>query len=150
MYIICLILLVQSSIGEIVLPIGDGARFTDVKANKKIAESANKYLSLKGLSQVQCVGHCTLTEDCHSVNYHGDDQICLVINESFDETDGGDSHLVHAPGWRYFKKTVVKPQVRLYIFLYKTLQSIVKFRSLEYGQIPGLKSRKVFFIFKNQ
>ena len=85
------------------------ARFVDVKEHKKIENE--KYPSIRGLTEVQCVGHCTLTEDCHSVNYHGDDQICLVIDEIFDESEG-DSHLVHAPGWRYFKKTVVKPQVR--------------------------------------
>ena len=51
----------------------------------------------------------TLTDDCHSVNYHGDDQICLVIDEIFE--GDGDSHLVDAHGWRYFKKKVITPKV---------------------------------------
>ena len=65
----------------------------------------NQYLHFKGLSEVQCVGHCTLTDDCHSVNYHGDDQICLVIDELFE--GDGDSHLIDAHGWRFFKKSKV-------------------------------------------
>ena len=85
------------------------AKFLDAKEHKKIFKENNKYLNLRGLSELQCVGHCTLTDDCHSVNYHGDDQICLVIDEIFE--GDGDSHLIDAHGWRYFKKTVLKPKV---------------------------------------
>ena len=85
------------------------AKFLDAKEHKKIFKENNQYINLKGLSEVQCVGHCTLTDDCHSVNYHGDDQICLVIDEIFE--GDGDSHLIDAHGWRYFKKTVLKPKV---------------------------------------
>ena len=81
------------------------AKFLDPKDHKKVKVN-NDYLHLKGLSEVQCVGHCTLTDDCHSVNYHGDDQICLVIDEIFE--GDGDSHLIDAHGWRYFKKSKVQ------------------------------------------
>eukprot|EP00111_Clytia_hemisphaerica_P006657 TCONS_00019262-protein len=80
------------------------AKFLNPQDNKKI-QAHNQYLHLRGLSEVQCVGHCTLTDDCHSVNHHGDDQICLVIDEPLEGV--GDSHLVDARGWRYFKKSKV-------------------------------------------
>ena len=85
------------------------AKFLDPKDNKKVNKANNKYLNLNGISEVQCVGHCTLTDDCHSVNYHDDDQICLVIDELFE--GDRDSHLINAQGWRYFKKTILKPKV---------------------------------------
>uniref|UniRef100_A0A7M5XLT4 Uncharacterized protein n=1 Tax=Clytia hemisphaerica TaxID=252671 RepID=A0A7M5XLT4_9CNID len=83
------------------------ARFLDVKEHRRVAVK-NKYAHLRGLTEVQCVGHCTLTDDCHSVNHHGDDQICVVIDEPLEGV--GDSHLVDSRGWRYFKKTVLKPE----------------------------------------
>eukprot|EP00111_Clytia_hemisphaerica_P017602 TCONS_00052083-protein len=101
MRVLCVILILESYIIGVVLA-NTGARFTDTKNNKKIAAGEDdKYVSLKGLTEVQCVGHCTLTDDCHSVNHHSDDQICLVIDEPLE----GDSHLIDAHGWKYFKKT---------------------------------------------
>ena len=87
------------------------AKFTDVQNLKKVAK--NNYVNLKGLSEVQCVGHCTLTDDCHSVNYHGDDQICLVIDEIFE--GDGDSHLIDAHGWKFFKKTRMVLKLQIYL-----------------------------------
>ena len=108
MKILWLILLVEPCIIQSVLA-SNGDRFTNVKNNKKIANDDGKYVNLKGLSEVQCVGHCTLTDECHSVNYDDDDQICLVIDELFE--GDGDSHLIDARGWKYFKKTRLKNQV---------------------------------------
>eukprot|EP00111_Clytia_hemisphaerica_P003363 TCONS_00009609-protein len=84
------------------------AKFLEPKEHKKVA--GKEFLHLKGLSEVQCVGHCTLTDDCHSVNHHGGDQICLVIDEPLEGV--GDSHLVDARGWRYFKKSKVNQTPR--------------------------------------
>ena len=93
-------------------PMQKEAKFLEPKEHSRVRGDTRRYVSLKGLSQVQCVGHCTLTDNCHSVNYHGDDQICLVIDEIFDdESDGGESHLVNAPGWTFFKKTRLTPKV---------------------------------------
>ena len=81
------------------------AKFLDPKDHKKVKIS-HQYLHLKGLSEVLCVGHCTLTDDCHSVNYHSEDQICLVIDEII--KGDGDFHLIDAHGWRYFEKSKVQ------------------------------------------
>ena len=79
--------------------------FVDIKRDKKVV--GLKFIELSNHGEIKCVAHCTFDDDCYSVNYHTDDQRCVVIKEvlPFQITS---SHLVDGNGWNFMEKSKLK------------------------------------------
>ena len=82
------------------------AKFLNPQKDTKVVNLAS--VQMRNIKEDYCIGICTLKDDCHSVNYHADDQHCIMITDEIPEDAQSQSHLVGAKGWKYFKKTPVK------------------------------------------
>ena len=59
-------------------------------------------VSIRDITDTECIHHCSIRDDCGSVNYHVGDVVCM-LNKNVDENDEKDN-VIDDKGWNYFKK----------------------------------------------
>ena len=79
-----------------------------------------------GIVASRCVIDCAANTKCRSVNYHGESQTCMLLEQS--SSNDGQHLIVEAKGWTYYEKTKVRTII-LMIFKHYPLFLLYDWRS---------------------